>query len=112
MPQAESVARRAGMPARMTLTMRRAGLVAVALALGGALAAIARRQLRDSPRGATESTTYRCRCGTEYRVSGTDRHRVYWPEGAPGDDPVLGDSCPQCDAPLPAGRETQTGVSA
>jgi hypothetical protein len=94
------------MTAGMTITARRAGLIAVALALGGALAALAQRQPRGGSRSATEPATYRCGCGAEYRVSGTDRHRVYWPADASGNDPVMGDRCARCDAPLPAGRET------
>jgi len=48
--------------------------------------------------------TYRCRCGAEYRVSGVDRHRVYWPATASERDPVLDDRCTQCGTPLPAGH--------
>jgi len=50
--------------------------------------------------------SYACACGAAYRVSGTDRHRIYWPEGAPEHAPVLGDRCLECDAPLPSGRAT------
>jgi hypothetical protein len=34
--------------------------------------------------------------------AGADRHRVLWRAGAAAGDPVLGDACPVCDAPLPA----------
>jgi|1186.fasta_scaffold475867_1 hypothetical protein len=69
-----------------------------------------RRRPRDRdvpPAGRTisgapsEPQTYTCTCGREYRTSGTGRHRVYWPAGAPDDDPVLGDACPECGTPLP-----------
>lgn len=49
-----------------------------------------------------------CACGGEYEVAGVDRHRVYWPAGAPESEPVLGDDCPACGAPLPAEREATT----
>jgi hypothetical protein len=77
---------------------RRAGLLAVAAGLGLALSAAARRRA-----GAQRRTddTYRCTCGAEYRVRGADRHRIYFR----GDEPVLGDRCAECDAPLPAGHD-------
>jgi hypothetical protein len=89
---------------------RRAGLVAVAVALGAALVASRARVARTiaavrQPDRARVADTYRCDCGAEYRVAGVDRHRVFWPAGAPDDAPVLGDRCPACDAVLPAGRE-------
>jgi hypothetical protein len=76
---------------------RRAGLLAVAVGLGLALSAAARR-LAESRRA---DSAYRCGCGAEYRVQGADRHRIYWRAGAP----VLGDRCVACDAPLPAGHD-------
>ena len=94
--------------------VRRLALLAVAgglaVAVGAAGARLGRRdagpvgRLRRSGRGAA-AETYRCTCGTTYRVSGVDRHRVYWREGAPESDPVLGDRCVECDAPLPSGHE-------
>jgi hypothetical protein len=36
-------------------------------------------------------------CGAALRVEGTGRHSIYRHEG----EPVLGDSCPACGAPLP-----------
>jgi hypothetical protein len=62
-----------------------------------------RRQAKSQP---DEVASYTCACGAEYRVSGTDRHRVYWPAEASEDSPVMGDQCVQCDAPLPSGRAT------
>ncbi len=43
-----------------------------------------------------------CACGAQYRMTGRDRHRVYWPAGAAEDEPVLGTECLQCGRPLPA----------
>ena len=99
--------------------LRRAGLIAVAGAAGAAvIAAGARLAGRTRPQSPTPvadlppaqaeqasgQTAYRCRCGAEYRVSGTDRHRVFWPADAPEDEPVLGDDCVECGEPLPSGR--------
>jgi hypothetical protein len=94
-------------------TARRTVLTAVAAAAAAALGAVgARRARRARPAGGRTPSrpepapeqTYTCECGAEYRVSGADRHRVYWPAGAPEDDPVLGDRCLQCDRPLAGER--------
>jgi len=45
---------------------------------------------------------FRCECGARYRVSGIDRHRVYWPAGAGENEPLLGTECTSCGRPLPA----------
>lgn len=87
-------------------TARRAGLIAVVVALGAALAAAGARLASRASGGGEADQSYTCRCGATYRVSGTDRHRVYWPAAAPEDAPVLGDACVECDAPLPGGRAT------
>ena len=102
-----------GMKRVSSTTARRAGLLAVAAALAAALAAVGTRlaPVRRARAQANEheqrpEPTYTCRCGATYRVSGSDRHRVYWPADAPGDEPVMGDRCLECDAPLAAGRAT------
>jgi hypothetical protein len=46
--------------------------------------------------------TYTCQCGQRFRISGRDRHRIYWREGAAQDDPVTAGTCPSCDRHLPA----------
>jgi hypothetical protein len=84
-------------------SLRRAALLAIAAGLAAGVGAVGARMTRR--RHASAQDTYRCRCGSKYRVSGTDRHRVYWPAGAAESDPVLGDRCPTCDAPLPSGHE-------
>ena len=89
------------MSRRSPSTSRRAGLAAAAFAIAGAVVAV-RARIRARTRSAPEPQTYTCRCGAEYRVSGADRHRVYWPAEAPAGAPVLGDSCPRCGAALPA----------
>jgi lipid-binding SYLF domain-containing protein len=86
-------------------SLRRLALLAIAAGLAAGVAAAGTR-LRQRRSGAQE--TYRCRCGSKYRVSGIDRHRVYWPDGAPDSEPVLGDRCPNCDAPLPSRHEGAT----
>jgi hypothetical protein len=102
-----------GMKRVSSTTARRAGLLAVAAALAAALAAVGVRlaPVRRAPAHAGEheerpEPTYTCSCGATYRVSGSDRHRVYWLADAPEEEPVIGDRCVQCDAPLPAGRAT------
>lgn len=95
------------------------GTVAGAAALAGAAIALrarragsptpidrARLQVRSVSRRFRRPAgqSYTCACGTEYRVSGTDRHRIYWAAGAPEHAPVLGDRCVECEAPLPSGR--------
>jgi hypothetical protein len=93
------------MKRRHSNTARRAGLIAVAVALGAAIAAAgARLAGRRSAATRRSEQSYRCECGAAYRVSGADRHRVYWPAAAPEDAPVLGDRCVECDAPLPGGQ--------
>jgi hypothetical protein len=83
-------------------TARRLGLLAVAAGLAAAIAIVGRRLAeRGSPGGASAPEIHRCACGTTYRVTGVDRHRVYWR----GDEPVVGDRCAECDAPLPAGHD-------
>ena len=99
-------------------TARRVGLAAVVAALAAAIAGVLGRR-RQTGGGATgarrgltgrfrrdKQPTYRCECGQAYRVTGVDRHRVYWAEGAERDDPVLGDACVQCERPLPLGHDT------
>jgi hypothetical protein len=78
---------------------RRIGLLGVVAALGVGLA-VAGRRLAAGRRG-RDDVTYTCECGTVYRVTGIDRHRVYWRDG----DAVLGDRCVACEAPLPASHD-------
>jgi hypothetical protein len=84
---------------------RRIALLALAAGLAAAAGAVAARVRR---RGGKAAETHTCRCGTVYRVSGTDRHRVYWLLDAAEGDPVLGTTCVECDAPLPAGHASAT----
>ena len=75
---------------------------------GGTRAALRGRLDRVRGRSAEPASpadqTYTCECGMEYRVSGIDRHRIYWPADAPEDAPVLGDRCVRCEKPLPSGH--------
>jgi hypothetical protein len=99
---------------------RLAGLVAVLGVLAAAAAAVARRRASGTggPSSAREGEgagaapsqepvaevvedTYTCECGQEYRVSGQDRHRVYWRKDSELSDPVLGQQCVNCERPLP-----------
>jgi hypothetical protein len=47
------------------------------------------------------SRGWQCVCGQSYRISGFDRHRIYWPVAAPADEPVLDGCCVRCRRPLP-----------
>ncbi|MET0685747.1 MAG: hypothetical protein ABW060_10555 [Solirubrobacteraceae bacterium] len=92
-------------------TARRAGLAAVAAALLAAIAGLAGRRRKGAAGGGRfgrdqQQASYTCECGQAYRVTGVDRHRVYWPEGADRDEPVMGDTCIACDRPLPVGHDT------
>lgn len=52
---------------------------------------------QDAPAAKRDWT---CECGQQFRVSGEDRHRVFWLADADDGDPVLGDQCPSCEKPL------------
>ena len=84
--------------------------VAVAFAATAALmrTVVRRRRAAPAPSAAQVRRAVSCRCGQEYEVAGTDRHRIYWPAGAPQGAPVLGDQCPVCQAPLPTERAAAT----
>jgi len=97
--------------------IRRAGLLAVAAALAAGIAGVlGRRRAAGSGSATTQRLTgrfrrdkrprYTCECGQAYRVTGVDRHRVYWPEGAEREEPVLGDACVRCERPLPTGHDS------
>jgi hypothetical protein len=78
-----------------------AAAAALAVTAAAARAVIRRRRsLAATPRPPARRPVS-CACGQEYVVAGTDRHRIYWPAGAAEADPVLGDNCPVCQAPLP-----------
>jgi len=91
-------------------TARRAGLAAVAATLLAAIAGLAGRRRKGAAGGGRfrqdERPAYTCECGQAYRVTGVDRHRVYCPEGAARDEPVMDDTCIACDRPLPVGHDT------
>jgi hypothetical protein len=55
----------------------------------------------DDPATEKVEETYTCECGTEYRVSGEGRHRVYWKSDASVSDPVIDGRCVECERPLP-----------
>ena len=66
-----------------------------------AASAPSRRQGARSPARPPSHRPTPAPAGRTYRTSGTGRHRVYWPAGAPEDQPVLGDACPECGTALP-----------
>jgi hypothetical protein len=76
---------------------------AIALTLVGAAAGalawgLRRHSAGRLPEGVEE---WHCDCGQAFRVVGTGRHRVYWPDGAERGEPVLSGACPACERPLP-----------
>jgi hypothetical protein len=83
---------------------------ALALAGVGLLAAAWLRRRRAGDGGRDRQSggrAWQCQCGQAYRVTGTDRHRIYWlAEDSADAGPVLGQECPRCGATLPAQRET------
>src|SRR3712207_695383 len=86
---------------------RLAALASLAGGLAGGVATVVRR--RRASAGVAEDdgpATWSCECGQEYRVSGQDRHRVYWLKDADASDPVIGGRCPNCDRPLPGEHVT------
>ena len=95
-------------------TARRAGLAVVAAGLMAGIAGVLGRRRTRARDGSAwtgrfrrdKRPRYSCECGQAYRVTGVDRHRVYWPEGAEKDEPVLGDTCTACERPLPIGHDT------
>ena len=83
-------------PRTFAFAIAAVGASAVALAL----ARLKRPELALRRRRGAQPETYRCACGQDFRFTGRGRHRVYWLEGAPEDDPVLSPQCPTCDRPL------------
>jgi hypothetical protein len=55
----------------------------------------------DDHAGSSPEDSFTCECGQAFRITGRDRHRVLWPEGAGPDEAVLSGRCPACDRPLP-----------
>ena len=83
--------------------------IAAALARSGRLAEAVtalersgRLPVRIPGRPQPGDADWRCQCGQRYRVSGMDRHRIYWPAGAREEEPVLAGECANCGRPLPA----------
>ncbi len=74
-------------------------LLAVAAALAGAIVLVGKRLAADG--GQPRREPYTCECGTQYEVTGIDRHRVYWHDG----EAVVGDGCVACDRTLPSGHD-------
>lgn len=63
--------------------------------------------VQEQPSGRVGSAgrrRWQCVCGQLYRVTGADRHRVYWPVDAPADGAVLDGCCVVCHRPLPGKR--------
>ena len=96
-------------PALIISVLTAAALGAIAVRargrLGAAAGATADRLRSGSSGGRAASPaaqeTFTCECGQAYRVRGTGRHRLYWPEGADDRDALLTPECVACERPLP-----------
>jgi hypothetical protein len=85
------------------------GLAAVAAAaIAVAVARVRRRRRGAAAEPPPARREWRCACGQEYLVAGTDRHRIYWVAGATPDDPLLDTDCVRCGAQLPVEHEGAT----
>lgn len=100
--------KKSGPPGRAVVTavlVAAAGGVAVALRRrsGGGVATYDGEMASGGGPHATvlAQETFTCQCGQAFRVSGADRHRVYWLADAAPDDPVLDPTCPECGTELP-----------
>jgi hypothetical protein len=60
------------------------------------------RRQDDGGAGAPAEERITCVCGAEYRVVGTDRHRVVWPADGDQRDALTSSECPACGRPLDA----------
>ena len=74
-----------------------AALAAVAAAVAAVLLARRRRRAAENRK---PGTLWACTCGRQYRTTGLGRHQVHWAADAPDDQPVMGDTCPNCGTPL------------
>jgi hypothetical protein len=85
--------------------MARSRVVVPVLSVLIAAGAAIMLRLRGRQTGGGDSTRhteqFRCQCGALYRVHGTGRHRVYWPEGEDASAALLSPECPRCERPLP-----------
>lgn len=90
--------------AARTISGRRGLAAGAALGVGAAAAgafAFLRRLRSDRRRADARPQAVVCECGQAFRVTGMDRHRVYWLIDAAESDPLLGERCPACDRALP-----------
>ena len=88
------------------ITFMALGLAAAAIA---AVALWARRRTRDEASEPPPARReWRCACGQEYLVAGTDRHRIYWVAGATPGEPLLTARCVSCGEQLPTEHEGAT----
>jgi hypothetical protein len=82
-----------------------AAALALTAAAGAAFAARRRRGASGGgtgPAPAAEPRRMTCACGQELRVTGQDRHQVFWLVDAAPEDPVVDDRCPSCERQLSA----------
>lgn len=95
---------------RGPLLLAAAGAAAVASAAAAGALRLRRRRAAGGEQAATRE--YVCSaCGAQYTVAGTDRHRIYWPAGAPESQPLLEANCTSCGTPLPREHEVEPATA-
>jgi len=85
------------------VTAARIGTAVAAFAAAAVGAGLgARRPRRRAATGpqARMRTPDHCQCGQELLTVGRGRHRVFWLAGAPADEPLLEQRCPNCGSAL------------
>ena len=84
-----------------TRRRRRQVLAGSGVAAAGALAGagLLRRRSRDNQESQARQE-WQCECGETLLVTGNGLHRVFWRVGAPPEDPLLDDKCPNCERML------------
>lgn len=89
-----------------------AGIAGVVGAAGLKARSHRRGRSGGGPSGEAAETEWRCQCGQEFRVSGIDRHRVYWLPDASAAEPVMEGRCPNCERPFPSEHAAATSAPA
>jgi hypothetical protein len=87
----------------MTVGQLRLTVLALVGAVAGAVGGRLLTRRRDDAAGsAAPEQRWTCACGAEYRVTGTGRHRVYWPVEGDEREALMSSECPQCGRVLAA----------
>lgn len=104
--------RRRSSRTRKPLLLGTAAAAAVASAAAGGGLWLRRRRGGGGGADHPAGREYACpTCGAAYMVAGTDRHRIYWPAGAPESEPLLEARCTRCGTPLPREHEAEPATA-